>query len=131
VACREAGVLGGTHRHRRAFAEGAVEHEALAGVGERAKHAAVTDRTDEIAIGRMDRAGDDAVALALARLAQVDQGDVAASDRGLRLGRGQRPAVAGGTKPTRMLAGIATSIIFGLPSLRLFISATYSSTDLT
>ena len=26
-------------------------------------------------------------------------------------------------KPTRMLAGIATSIIFGLPSLRLFISA--------
>ena len=30
-----------------------------------------------------------------------------------------------------MLAGIATSIIFGLASFRLFISATYSSTDFT
>ena len=30
-----------------------------------------------------------------------------------------------------MLAGTATSIIFGFGRLRLFISATYSSTDLT
>ena len=30
-----------------------------------------------------------------------------------------------------MLAGTATSIIFGFESFRLFISTTYSSTDLT
>ena len=40
-------------------------------------------------------------------------------------------AISSWRRPTRMLAGTATSIIFGLGSFRLFITSTYSSTDFT
>ena len=40
-------------------------------------------------------------------------------------------AIASWCRPTCMLAGTATSIIFGLGSFRLFIRSTYSSIDFT
>ena len=110
-------LLGGLHRHGRALAEGAIEHDAPAGrAGELVEHAARPDISREIRIGRVQRARDDAVALALAPLAQVDE---------------PRRATSSWASPTRMLAGTATSIIFGFGSLRLLISSTYSSTVLT
>src|SRR6516162_5393558 len=42
-----------------------------------------------------------------------------------------RRAISSCARPTRMLAGTATSIIFGLGRLRLFINSTYCSTDFT
>ena len=67
-----------------------------------------------------------AVLLALARLAQIDQRDVGPADQRHRLRRAAPPSRAARSPPapgpTCMLAGTATSIIFGLGRLRLFIS---------
>ena len=75
----------------------------------------------------MQRARDDAVLLALGFLAQIDEGHVGPPDQRNRLGRRSPPSPAArsrpGRSPTRMLAGTATSIIFGLGRFRLFISA--------
>src|SRR5882672_4698291 len=63
----EAHILRRLHRHGGAFAEGAIEQEAL--VGRRRQlvdHAAASDVFREVAIGRVQRARDDAVPGALA-----------------------------------------------------------------
>ena len=79
-ARREAGVLRRLHRHGRALAERAVEHHALAGRRRQfVQHAAGADILRQIRIGRMQRAGNDAVLLALAFLAQIDDRDVGAA----------------------------------------------------
>ena len=88
------GVLRGLHRHGRALAEGAVEHQPLAGrLGQLVQHAARADVLLQARIGHMQRARDDAVALALGALAQVDQRDVRLAD--------QRRAPAPPTPPSR------------------------------
>src|SRR6516225_2608551 len=70
----EARILRGLHRHGRAFAEGAIEDDALAGgAGEFIEHAAGPDIGGEIGVGGVQRAGDDAMFLAFAALAQVDE----------------------------------------------------------
>ena len=69
--------LGGGHRHRRALAEGAEEHDAAsAGRGHLAQHAAGPQGFDDSGIGRMQRARQDTVLGALAGFAQIDQQDI-------------------------------------------------------
>ena len=106
----EAGVLRRLHRHRRALAEGAVEHEALAGAA--ASSCSMPPApilSCRVGIGRVQRAGDGAVLLALARLAQVDQRDVAAAEQRHRLVGADRPAAAArsppGASPTLHVGG--------------------------
>ena len=76
----QAGILRRLHRHGGAFAEGAVEHDALAGRRrELLQHAARANMFRQRWVGRMQRARDDAVFFPLAFLAQVDDGDVGAA----------------------------------------------------
>src|SRR3954470_24194536 len=135
---RQAGVLGGLRGHRRALAEGAVEHEAPAGRGgELVQHAARAHVVLKIEVGRVQRAGDQAVLLALARLAPGDhhptppRGGPRSPPRALAATAQPRRAISPGTMPICMFAGTATSIILGLGRWRLLIRSTYSSTERT
>jgi len=70
----------------------AIEHDAPVGrAGEFAQHAAGADIVLQIAIGRMQCAGNAAVLLALAGFAQVDEGNVGPPDQRDRLRRVERP----------------------------------------
>src|ERR1700736_1605165 len=90
---RELRVLRRLHRHGRALAEGAVEHEPLAGrFGEFVQHAAGADVFLQARIGHVQGARDDAVTLALVLLAQVDERDVGLADEREALLGGNRPA---------------------------------------
>ena len=95
---------------------------------------ALVDIVHELGLGRVQRAGNRAGALAFGFLAQVDQRDVGPADQRLRLRGGLRPAAARTSswcRPWWMLAGTATSIIFGLGRLRPVISWAYSSASRT
>ena len=84
----EAGVLRGLYRHRGALAEGAVEHNPLAGPrGQFMQHAAASDVLLQVRKGRVQRAGNGSVSFAFALLAQVDDRDVGAAVQRHRLGR--------------------------------------------
>src|SRR5262249_59452810 len=90
---RDAGILSGLNRHRRALAEGAVEQHALA--GRRSKlmqHAAGPHIGSEVGVGGVQRTGDDAVLLALGRLAQIDQRHIVIADEADRILRAHCPA---------------------------------------
>ena len=82
------------------------------------QHAAGADIFLQVAVGRVQRARNAAVLLALARLAQVDEGDVRPADQRRCACAGvsaqPRRAISCCARPTFMLAGTATSIIFGL-----------------
>ena len=133
---RRPGALRGPHRHRRALAEGAVEQQPF---GRRrckfVQHAAGLDIFHQVGVGRVQRARNDAVLLALAVFAQIDEGDVRLAEisqaRSSAAMVHSRWAMSSCAMPTCMFAGTATSIIFGLASFRLLIRSTYSSTDLT
>ena len=95
--------------------------------GKLVQHAARRRCSPAARIGRMQRARNDAVAFALGPFAQVDQRDVRrpTSPSACSADTAQpRRAISSWCRPTCMLAGTATSIIFGLGSFRLFISST-------
>src|SRR6185437_2709726 len=86
-------VLRRLHRHGGALAERAKEQQPFARrAGQFVQNAAGPDGFHEARIGRVQRAGDAAMALAFAFLAQVDQGDVASSQQRRRILRRHRPA---------------------------------------
>src|SRR5262249_26219171 len=90
---RETRILCGLHRHGRAFPEGAVENDALAGgAGEFIEHAAGPDIGREIGVGSVQRAGNDAVLVAFAALPQVDERHVGPAVERKGLGGAHRPA---------------------------------------
>ena len=123
----QAGVLRGLHRHGRALAEGAIEHDALVGrARELVQDAAGADILLQVAVGRVQRARDAAVLL---RARSVSRKSMKATS-----GRptSAMPAPASSAQPRRaisccarpifMLDGTATSIIFGFGRFRLAIS---------
>ena len=92
----EAGVLGRLHGHRRALAERAVEHDALAGgAGELVQHPSGADVLGQLRIRRVQRAGDDSMLRALRPLAQIDQRGTGLAHQRPGLGWRHRPALAG------------------------------------
>src|SRR5262249_54072827 len=83
------------HRHGRALSEGAVEYQPLAGgAGQFVQHAAGTHVVGEIGVRRVERTGNEAVLLALAPLAQIDEGRVAAPEQLQRIAGSDGPAAA-------------------------------------
>jgi len=70
-----AGRLRRLDRHGGALAERAVEYQ-LPPLRERVQQAALTHIGFEIAIGRVQRPGNDAMDLTLARFAKVDEHDI-------------------------------------------------------
>src|SRR5262249_57281679 len=90
---RGPGARGARPRHGRAFPEGAIENDALAGgAGEFIEHAAGPDIGREIGVGGMQRAGNDAVLVAFAALPKVDQRHVGPAVERKGLGGAHRPA---------------------------------------
>ena len=90
------GFLGGGHRHRRALAEGAEEHDAAAGRRRHfAQHAAGSQGLADRGIGRVQRARQRAVLGALAVFAQVDQQDIGPAEAVDALARAERQALFG------------------------------------
>src|SRR3984893_2089276 len=86
----------GLNRHGGAFAKGAVEQEPFAGgLGEFVKDAAAADILLQRRVRHVQRARNDAVAFALATLAQVDERDLGLADQAPRLLCRYRPATAG------------------------------------
>ncbi len=73
----QAGVVHGLQRQGRTFAEGAVEHDGLAGLaGHGAEQTTRLDELREPSVGRVHRIGNHAVAVPFVILAQVDEDDV-------------------------------------------------------
>ena len=86
--------LRGVHRHRRALAIGAEEHDAPSGGGrDLTQHPARFEALADSGIGRMQRAGQRAVLGALARFAQIDQQDVGPAETLDRLISGERQSL--------------------------------------
>ena len=98
------------------------------------KHAAGLQTIPQICIWRMNGTWNETVLGPLSGLAKINQQDISGLQKPSGIGRGDGPATACKLvlRQTNLhIEGTATSIIFGLGKLRLFISATYSSTDLT
>ena len=124
--------------HRRAFAEGADRTRSALPVarGKLVQQPAVFDILGEVADRAREATRDRAVALR-ARFFRADR-PAAMSVRPTQSparARASAPSRAGAisscARPCRMLAGTATSIIFGLGRFSAVISATYSSTQPT
>jgi hypothetical protein len=122
----EADSLRELHRHGRTLAECTDEDELL-GLAQRVQGAPGLERLGDRGIGHMQGLGHRALPFQLARLANVDDRRVASVDGSRKLAmvtaqplRATSPC----DRPIRLLAGTATSIIFGLGRRRLFMSST-------
>ncbi len=115
---RDPGVL---RRHRRAFTEGAIEHQPFAcRSGELAQHTSSVDALQQVLIRHVQRARNGPVALSLGRLAQINLGSPVSASACCIVIAQPRRAISSWCIPTCILAGTATSIIFGFGSLRLY-----------
>src|SRR5947199_6268808 len=91
----EPGAVRGFDRHRRALAKGAIEDEAPARRARQlVEQSAWAEIHREIRVRRVKRARYDAVLLAFARLAQIDERHLGRSQEVVRLGSGNGPAAA-------------------------------------
>ena len=98
----EARVLRRLHRHRRALPERTVENDALTGgARELVQHAAGTHIGGEVGVGGVQRAGDDAVLLAFAAFAQIDEYHVRPALERAQPRRQLRPIPAAQSRPGR------------------------------
>jgi hypothetical protein len=98
------------------------------------QHAARAHTGLQIRIGRVDGAGNETVLGSLSALPEIDEQDIPALEKPSGIANGDSPAASRKLvlrQSDRIFAGTATSIIFGLGKFRLFITLTYSSTDLT
>ena len=125
----QAGVLRGLHRHRRAFAEGAIEQEPLAGGARQFAQHAAGARCSPAGRHRARAASPECCRACRARCVsrrstKATSGRPISASACAASSAQPRRAISSCARPIFMLDGTATSIIFGLASFRLFISAT-------